>query len=80
MASNADGAQAVSVASMLMTEFGAKLAASGLSEDVVARAAHVAFLQIAGDVVGQAALVEWLRNSADQIEARLFAAMDAPLQ
>jgi hypothetical protein len=70
----------VELAASLLTDLAAKFAAVGLEEQVVARAAHLSFLQVGGDIVGHPALVTWLRDSADRIERRLLASMDLPLQ
>lgn len=73
-------AHEVGIAAKVLTDLAARLVDVGYSEQVVARASHVAFLQIAGDVVGHPALVTWMRDTADQLEVHLLAAMDKPLQ
>lgn len=40
----------------------------GLAENIVARATHIASLELCRRLVGPIALAEWLRNSADAVE------------
>lgn len=49
-----------------------KMAAVGVSPDLIVRSSLLTFLDLGHDLVGEVALIEWLRMTADLIEAKLF--------